>query len=179
MANLSRMFQRLASDTHGTEVAEAAAILPLLFMIIFGIFWFGQAFRIYGTITRAAQEGARAGVAPPCSTCASSLPAQNAVNAAQAILAASNLDSTQAQYLSPVPVLKSCQSGGGSVVCDGASGNICVQNAVQLSDTITGTGVCGMSLSFRYPFTFKLPFTSLNNQTVWMRAQARVRLETR
>ncbi len=180
MANLSRMFRRLATDTGGTEIAEAAAILPLLFMIIFGIFWFGQAFRTYGTITRAAQEGARAGAAPYCSSCTgANTPGQNAVNAAQAILVASNLDPAQVKRPSPVPVLNSCSRGGG-VACDGAaSANFCVQNAVQLSSTVTGAGVCGMSLSFRYPFRFRLPFTSLDNQTVWLTAQARVRLETR
>ena len=35
-----------------------------MFMMLLGIFWFGQAFSIYGAITRAAQEGARAGAAP-------------------------------------------------------------------------------------------------------------------
>ncbi len=43
-------------------------ILPLFFMIFLAILWFGQAFRIYGTITRAAREGARAAVAPVCTT---------------------------------------------------------------------------------------------------------------
>ena len=61
--------RRLADDTSGAEIAEAAAVLPLMFMILLGIFWFGQAFSIYGTITRAAQEGARAGAAPYCTTC--------------------------------------------------------------------------------------------------------------
>ena len=59
-----KVFRRLAVETRATEIAEAAAVLPLMFMILLGIFWFGQAFSIYGAITRAAQEGARAGAAP-------------------------------------------------------------------------------------------------------------------
>jgi len=56
-----KMISRLAAETTGAEIAEAAAVLPLMFMILLGIFWFGQAFSIYGAINRAAQEGARAG----------------------------------------------------------------------------------------------------------------------
>jgi len=47
--------RRLISETRGAEIAEAAAVLPLMFMMLLGIFWFGQAFSIYGAITRAAQ----------------------------------------------------------------------------------------------------------------------------
>src|SRR5438445_6924469 len=96
------VFRRLALETRATEIAEAAAVVPLMFMMLLGIFWFGQAFSIYGAITRAAQEGARAGAAPYCTTCNSpnSL-AMNAVNAAQAAMIGSKLD--PARTLSPVP----------------------------------------------------------------------------
>jgi len=60
MTNFARkMFLRLIAETSGAEIAEAAAVLPLMFMILLGIFWFGQAFSIYGAINRAAHEGAR------------------------------------------------------------------------------------------------------------------------
>lgn len=173
--------RRLALETRGAEIAEAAAVLPLMFMMLLGIFWFGQAFSMYGTITRAAQEGARAGAAPQCTTCtAGSTPGQNAVNAVQSALAAAKLDVSKAQYPSPVPALNSCSSGGGSVGCDGtASSNVCVQSQVRLTNTAgSATDVCGISVSFKYPFQFKLPFTSLNNQLILLSAQARVRMET-
>ena len=64
MVEFAAALRHLAEDTSGNELMEAAAIFPLLFMVILGIFWFGQAFSMYGTITRAAQEGARAGAAP-------------------------------------------------------------------------------------------------------------------
>ena len=56
--------------------------------------------------------------------------------------------------------------------------NVCVQGPVQLSNTTTGTGVCGVSVTFQYPFQFWLPFTSLNKQRVLLIASARVRMET-
>ena len=170
--------RRIAVETGGAEIAEAAAVLPLMFMILLGIFWFGQAFSIYGAITRAAQEGARAGAAPICTTCgpplSSASRAANADAAVQAALTIAKLDPTKARQPSPVPSFTSC---GGPTTCDSGSGNVCVQSPVQLSNTATGTGVCGVSVSFQYPFQFWLPFTPLNKQQIWLPASARVRLE--
>jgi Flp pilus assembly protein TadG len=99
--------RRIAVETRGAEIAEAAAVLPLMFMILLGIFWFGQAFSIYSAITRAAQEGARAGAAPICTTCGAALsPASRAANAdaaVQAALTIAKLDPTKARQPSPVP----------------------------------------------------------------------------
>src|SRR5260370_37807157 len=99
--SLRSTLHRLAAEVRGAEIAEAAAVLPLMFMMLLGIFWFGQAFSIYGAITRAAQEGARAGAAPYCTTCSNNSLGQFATNAAmatKAALTASKLDPTQVQY---------------------------------------------------------------------------------
>jgi Flp pilus assembly protein TadG len=180
------LFRRLAVETGGSEIAEAAAVLPLMFMILLGIFWFGQAFNLYGAITRAAQEGARAGAAPVCTTCAGTSTqvqlATNAANAVQAALLASKLDPTLAQQPATAPTLYSCISSATTVNCDNAaSTNVCVQNPVQVSFTaISGAaGVCGIAVTFQYPFKFYLPFTSVNNQRILLTASARVRMETR
>jgi Flp pilus assembly protein TadG len=173
-----RLLRQLLRDTRAAEIAEAAAVLPLMFMILIGIFWFGQAFSIYGAITRAAQEGARAGAAPVCTTCsAGSSPATNAVNAVTASLAIANLNINTARQPSPAPTFptNACSTTTG---CGSGSSKICVQQPVQLSSTSNGTAVCGISVSFQYPFQFHLPFASLNNQKIWMTASARVRLET-
>ena len=176
--------RRLAAETRGAEIAEAAAVLPLMFMMLLGIFWFGQAFSIYGAITRAAQEGARAAAAPTCTTCAAGASAAaNAVAAVNADLVVSKLDPLKAQQPTTIPSLLSCSTGA-AVTCDSAQTNICVQGSqpgqgVQLSTTASGgTEVCGVSVSFQYPFQFWLPFTSLNKQRVLLIASARVRMET-
>ena len=170
------LLRRLSGETRGAEIAEAAAVLPLMFMILLGIFWFGQAFSLYGTITRAAQDGARAGAAPYCTTCNDpNSSATNAVNAVQADLAIAKLNSNNARQPSPVPSFTSC---GGPASCSSASSKVCVQGPVQLSNTSTGTGVCGVSVSFQYPFRFWLPFTSLDRQQIWLTASAQVRMET-
>ena len=100
-------------NTRGAEIAETAMILPLLFVMVMAIFWFGQAFRYYGTITHAAREGARAAVAPACATCAVTGSAQqnaanNAVKAVNTALSAAKLDPSQALAPVPIPALCAC-----------------------------------------------------------------------
>lgn len=173
---------RLATETGGSEIAEAAAVLPLMFMILLGIFWFGQAFRLYGTITRAAQDGARAAAAPYCTTCtAVNTNATNAYNAVNSSLLASNLDPTAVKAPSIVPPLNACPANGNNT-CASGTGNVCVQPSVQLSSTSAtpngATGVCGVAVTFQYPYSFWLPFTSLNKQQIMLTASARVRVET-
>jgi Flp pilus assembly protein TadG len=177
--SLRSSVRRLAAETRGAEIAEAAAVLPLMFTMLLGIFWFGQAFSMYGTITRAAQEGARAGVAPYCATCSTTnTPAQNAFNAAQAVLVVAKLDPNKARYPLPSPpVFNPC--AGSTSSCAVSSSNICVQSSVQLTiPSGVVPAVCGMSVSFQYPFQFWLPFTRLNQQQIWLTASARVRTET-
>jgi hypothetical protein len=181
--SLRSRLQRLAAEVRGAEIAEAAAVLPLMFMMLLGIFWFGQAFSIYGAITRAAQEGARAGAAPYCTTCKNNLLsnyAANAVNATQTVLTTAKLNPSLARYPSPNPVFNSCSTGTAVACSAGGSANICVQAPVQFFPAVVGApGVCGASVSFQYPFQFWLPFTSLNKQQIWIVASARVRMETR
>jgi Flp pilus assembly protein TadG len=190
--------RELLRDTKATEIAEFAAILPVLLMILIGIFWFGQAFRIYGTITYAAREGARAAVAPVCATCAgTNTPAANAWNAVQTAMSAANLDATQLRRPPVSPSLCPCvaslivsQCTGTSTpppaTCDGSQSNICVQGTndpnpppeVLLSNSTSGgAGTCGVSVSFQYPYTFWLPGASIGNRTVYLQAQAEMRSE--
>jgi len=49
---------RLASrDDAGQEIVEAAFVLPILFLILLAIFWFGRAFNINSTLDRAERRG--------------------------------------------------------------------------------------------------------------------------
>ncbi len=191
-----RTWRDLARNTRGAEIAETAMILPLLFMMIMAIFWFGQAFRYYGSITHAARQGARAAVAPGCATCGTTSTAaivQNATNAVNNALSAANLDPTQALAPVTAPTLCACGSAypcGSAVSCQNASpSKVCVQPNVQLSYStgaqVTGAGTCGTSVSFgyKYPFHFTLPCypqpcTSLDLQKITLPAQAQMREET-
>ncbi len=176
MIHPSIYLRRLISDVRGAEIAEAAAVLPLMFLFLLGIFWFGQAFSIYGAITRAAQDGARAGAAPNCTTCTALTAANRAANATAAVQSALTIAKLDPTFARQAPANIPACDGGAPPACSG--GNFCVQTPVQLSDTITGSGVCGVSVSFQYPFQFWMPFTSLNKQRIWLSASARVRLES-
>ena len=170
---------RLITASEGAEIAEAAAVLPLMFMMLLGIFWFGQAFSIYGAITRAAQEGARAGAAPYCTTCNSpNTTVTNVTTAVNNVLRAANLDTSLVQ--SSPPALNACAPVIPGITVNSCPANgVCVRAPIELSSTALGaTPVCGISVSFQYPFRFWLPFTSLNKQLIYLTASSRMRVET-
>jgi Flp pilus assembly protein TadG len=197
-------WRKLATGASAAELAETAMILPILFLLLIGIYWFGQAFRIYGTITNAARDGARAAVNPACTTCAGGDPTQNAWTVIQNDLNAAHINPSLLQPPTNPPALCACLPNGttsscttAQVGCDTSQTNICVQGVshaganntlaeglVQLSSTVSGNGLtggagqCGISVSFQYPFQFWLPFTSLSGQSVKLRAQAQMRAET-
>jgi Flp pilus assembly protein TadG len=178
---VAQLLRRLALDTTGQELAEAAAVLPLMFMILLGIFWFGEAFTIYGTTARAAQEAAIAAAESTCTTCAPLLsPVDNAEATITNIFTVASLHTNQLFPPSPRPNLLSCRGGAVAVPCTNDKLNICVQPNVQLSSTGGGgVGACGISVSFTYKYQMWLPFTSLNNQAIQIRAAAQAPLESR
>lgn len=96
---------RLGRETSGAEIAEAAVVLPLLFMLLFGIMWFARAFNIYTTINRAAREGALAAAANNCATCGNTPPTQAYIqtNVVNPILTASHLDPGEVQNFTVTP----------------------------------------------------------------------------
>jgi Flp pilus assembly protein TadG len=61
MDALLTLVRRLRHSS-GAELIEFALVLPMLLLVIVGIFDFGFLFRDFGVITNAAREGARIGV---------------------------------------------------------------------------------------------------------------------
>jgi TadE-like protein len=177
---------RKLESTDGAEIAEAALVLPLVFMLLLGIIWFGRAFNIYSTITQAAQQGAITAARASCATCGDTLPAPAlAENAIYAVLQADRLSTSQVQLpanppnCGPNQPCNACASppGGGCTPATGANAlPVYVCQNVQLNPGAT-PAQCGAVVSFQYPFKFYLPFTSLNNQQIIMSAQAQSRME--
>src|ERR1700741_1831606 len=89
-----RFFRWILRETTGAEIAETAAVLPVLFAVVLAIFFFGRAYNIWGAITQAAMQGARAAVVPACATCGNTTPtaAQIATNYVGPVLQASHLN---------------------------------------------------------------------------------------
>ncbi|HEY1263730.1 MAG TPA: TadE family protein [Terriglobales bacterium] len=119
-------------DNRGAEIAEAAAVLPLLVMLIFGIIWFGRAFSIYTTLTRAAREAAIAAAARSCATCGNTLPSDATIR------------TTIVE-----PILNSAHIDPAQLVFDP------IQHDQILNPGSTPT-VSGVVVSLHYPYNFKL-----------------------
>jgi hypothetical protein len=97
------MALRLSShDDAGQEIAEAALVLPILFLILMAIFWFGRAFNIKSTLDRAAREGVKTASRLSCATCGNAFQADSQIVAQiTAVLNADRLQIGSVQAYSP------------------------------------------------------------------------------
>ena len=173
-----KSFARNLKNADGAEIAEAALVLPLVFMLLLGIVWFGRAFNIYSTIQQAAQQGAVTAARATCATCSpgNNPPTDNMVDSATtAVMQASNLDLTQIIANGPSPL--SCQNTSTAATCTTSSHNITICRQALLNSTTTPPLQCGTVVAFQYPFTFNFPGTSLNMQKIILSAQAQTRTE--
>jgi hypothetical protein len=170
-----RRLRSLPRETAGAEIAEAAVVLPLLFLLLFAIIWFARAFNIYSTVTTAAREGARFAAHPSCATCAVSgwngtnLPTNTAVAGAVAtVLYNSHIDPTPIQTYTPPslqpPALKFCDPPAPPGNCSVTTSNITVCRFVLLNPSpgspVAQPEQCGTAVSFQYPFGAYFPFPS-------------------
>jgi len=170
------ILKRIAEQAEGAEIAEAALVLPIFFMVLLGIYWFGMAFNTYATINRAAVAGARVAVAQTCSTCGNTAPATSTVvSAVTQVMQASSVNPNKITTYSPTPT--ACPTGAANI-CTNAIQNVTVCNNVQLSPPASpGVAACGVIVSFQYPYKFLFPFTSLNMQTINLSAEAQMKGE--
>lgn len=171
---------RLLCDATASEIAEAALVLPLAFLLLLGIYWFGRAFNVYATINHAAREGARTAVAQTCANCGNAISTTTAVaQVVQQALQASSVDPGQAQAYAP----ESNFCGGGQctsvpIVGSTSRGQITVCTDVRLTPPASPyPEVCGASVSFQYPYQMSLPFTSLNQQQFLLKANVQMKGE--
>jgi hypothetical protein len=167
----------LLSTSMASQVAEAALVLPLAFMMLLAIYWFGRAFNIYGTINYATQQAVRAGVAQTCATCGNAQlsPTLGAAMITQT-MSISSVDPSQIHVYAPT--LTFCAGGTSATNC-AVKNNITMCNNVQLSPGVANGGpqACGVTASFQYPYQFWLPFTSLNNQRIMLTVDVQMKGE--
>jgi Flp pilus assembly protein TadG len=166
---------RLSTETSGQEVAEAALVLPIAFLILLGIFWFGRAYNIYATVTHAAAEGARVAASPTCATCGDAYPNDTTVvNAVSAILQASRLDPNQIGTYTPTPVPVFCPGLTPPGACSTTIKNVTVCRGIELNDPAVSTPqACGTRVSFQYPYQFIV----MNFQIINLPASGEARVE--
>ena len=132
-----RLWQQLRRNTRGSQLAEAAVIMPLVIAVLLGIAWFGRAFNLYATMHRAAQEAAKAAAAPTCATCANTFydPATLQTVVINPILNAAHLDPNQLNC-------------GGNINCT-------VTRPIQLNPGQTPAEI-GAIVTLSYPYGFRL-----------------------
>ena len=174
-------------DCTAVELAEFAVVVPLLMTIIFGIYSFGRAYNIYSTITRAAQDGARAAVTPVCAYCtsytcgaaSSPFPCDaTVVDAVSAALAASHLDPMRTSAVPTTPG-GACPAPAPATTCGAATGangtTIYICRNVLINPN-TSPQACGTIVSFRYSYQF-LPILFAPKISINIPAQGQMRME--
>ena len=178
MSNFRPIARRLGR-TEGAEIAEAALVMPLVFMLLLGIIWFGRAFNIYGTIAQAAQQAAVIAARSSCVACGNTPPSDTTVyNAIAAVMQAASIDPAQIPTNSNPPTPVSCVNPPALATCTNINNiTICRQALLDSPVSATLPPQCGVVVGFQYPFQFFLPFTSLNMQRVVLSAQAQSRME--
>jgi len=185
-----RFFRQIVTEEGGSEVAEAALVLPILFLFLFGILWFGRAFNIYTTITDAARQGSQTASRPACASCSvpstpcvwgsTTFPCDATVETSVLdALQTSNLSATSIVAYQPanltfcqpptVPVAGSCSSP--------TANNITICRSVLMSPAVVnGAPQCGALVSFQYTVPVTLPFTTINMQQLTLTAEAQTRM---
>lgn len=164
---LSRI-HRIWHDCTAAEIAEAAFVLPLMFVFLIGIFQFARVYMVYSTMQRAAQEGAHAAAGSSCATCPTTpiphqIPADVVARSyVHPVFQIAHVDDVPLVGTPPAIALKSCVDGITVVDCDtaGTSANpqICLRrNVVLNAPAANGARVCGTALSLTYPYGFTLP----------------------
>jgi Flp pilus assembly protein TadG len=157
---LLRRLRKIAFDPGGSQIAEAALVMPIVFFLFLGIFWFGRAFNTYATINHAAREAARQAATSSCALCGNVDYSPNADPIATVVakaLQASKLDPTQVSQVTPnycVCGAASCQTAVPCATISAGQPQVCVQFNVQLNPLATTPGSCGVSVAFRYPYEF-------------------------
>lgn len=184
----------------GSELVEFAVIAPLLMMVLFGMYWFGRAYNIYETLTRAAREGAAYAARPVCGTCnivgngelpgfPSSgeigdnvvIPALNAAHIKESDLAAISKPNVAgcSQVFNNLPTSPCPQSGTkSSASCYSYKGQnkIWVCRCVDMNPN-SSPSECGVSISLAYPWMFNFPFTGLDKVVINIPASVQQRQE--
>ena len=168
-------WKKIVLGTAGSEIAEAALVLPLAFLLLLAIYWFGRAFNVYATINHAAREGARVAVASTCGSCGNNATTPSTIaGVVTTTLQASGVDPSKISLYSSAPTFCSGTQGSN---CNnpGTNNNITICNQVQLTpNTSPGPPVCGVSVSFQYPYSFSLPYPA-NAISLQLKADVQMR----
>jgi Flp pilus assembly protein TadG len=144
-----RIWRRSLRGNEGSEIAEMAMVLPVMFFVFLGIFWIGRMYNIYATVNQAARAGARTAAQASCGSCGNTAGTNAAVDAAVSnILQSDRLDPAHITAPVPAPSLSPCP--GLSVTCTNTGHNIAVCRNALLTPVAVPPAVCGVMVEFSY-----------------------------
>ena len=150
---------------NGQAIIELALTLPLLLVIVLGIFDFGFMFQRYEVVTNAAREGARVGVLPGYRV-------DDAQARAIAYLSAGGLGGTSTVNVAD------CDSGA---LVNGKRCSFAEKTTATFGSPAKTVGVIKVTVSYDHEFTFVGPLMSLfgggNLASVRMKSVSIMRLE--
>jgi TadE-like protein len=171
----ARLVRKWREDS-GAELVEAALVLPMLLMLVLGIFWLGRAYNVYETITRAAREGARYAVLPSCATCNpganQTTETYTSAGTTNSPACVSNPTYEFTTYVAP-SLLASHLDPNDNVVQQ----TYCQQAVVMNPTSDASSRQCGIEVSFKYPLQLAIPFLSLNASTIRIPTSVTMRME--
>lgn len=162
------LLKTLAGDQAGAELFEFALVLPLLLALVLGIIWIGRAYNIYETITRAAREGVRYAVLPSSVAAGDNLP-YTYTSAGSCAITSPSASSVFPNYIAPALQASSLNPSAVINYCEGAY--------VLDPDADASVQQCGVRISFQYPVTLAIPFTSVNATTINISTSVQMRME--
>jgi Flp pilus assembly protein TadG len=150
MKRLRGIFGRRAlRDSAGSEIAEMAMVMPVMFLVFLGIFWAGRMYNIYSTINQAARQGARVAAQSTCGSCGDASGTDAAVDTAVSnSIQADRLNPLSITAPNPVPSPNGCN--GALAVCTSTTHNISVCRNALLTPTTVTPPVCGVLVEFTY-----------------------------
>jgi len=157
----------------GQEIAEAALVLPILFLILLAIFWFGRAFNIASTIERAAKHGIQTFDRPTCAVCGNSISTDaqivDSVNSAleDDHLQPANVTAYAPPFACDATPAPTCTTLQGVEICTGVPLTCGTVNC-QKPPVACGSNpdLQGVRVSFGYQFTSPLPIANLPAMTL-------------
>jgi Flp pilus assembly protein TadG len=162
------MFGRnLFRDDQASQIAEFAVSLPLLVVMVVGIFDFSGAFSLKQKLANAAREGVRAAAADPAndlSGASNGVPVSvsDAYQVVDSYLQAENINDCGLKSVTPAQGSGLTWSSTSTGTCPGAGITFSINRGCVTQQTLAGTStsMVGTCVTITYPYAWRFNFVS-------------------
>ncbi|HTR67692.1 MAG TPA: TadE family protein [Terriglobales bacterium] len=171
------MAEKNTTTETGSQILELALVLPILFLVIFAIFWFGLAYYITSTGERAAKQAIQIADRPTCATCGNTFNTDTQVtDSIKSVLQVGHLNPANLTSVSPpfacaADPAPSCRTLQGVEICSDVP-LTCGSAACQQPPAACGRDTAfGTRISFAYRLDFPLAVGGERSLTIPLSAQ--------